>query len=221
MLGLTNGSTASLCRLLAETNQGERKRRRIRRRRTGKRGKKKLDTKEQRAALKVHISITRDNALESNGFGSLRSHRSLMEDQAIGHNSVKEEVRRSAKVFSVGQRMTIKCACLRYQVALSSCAPLTPPPPRSFETAITSQHTEGLGVGIQFHFFLTNDTLTVGKKKCWGPWTDFSVTKIKRVGLDKDRHFAFYFWTPMRALTNATPPPLRLCHDCFFSPEMS
>lgn len=59
------------------------------------------------------------------------------------------------------------------------------------------------------------------EKKCWGPWTDFSVIKIKCVGLDKDRHFTFYFWTPTRALTNATPPPLRLCHDCFCSPEMS
>lgn len=111
--------------------------------------------------------------------------------------------------------------CLRWQVTVLLCASHTHPPPCVFETAITSQHTEGLGVGIQFHFFFSDKWHPDSWKKCWGPWTDFSVTKIKRVGLDKDRHFTFYFWTPMRALTNATPPPLRLCHDCFFSPEMS
>ena len=41
------------------------------------------------------------------------------------------------------------------------------PPPCMFEAAVTSQHTEGLGVATQFHFFFfffsDNDTLTVGK----------------------------------------------------------
>lgn len=99
-----------------------------------------------------------------------------------------------------------------------TCAfpPLHTPAPCMFEAAVTSQHTEGLGVATQFHFFFFWQMTPWQLEKCWGPWTDFSVTKIKCVGVDKDRHFAFYFWTPMRALTNATPPPLRLCHDCFF-----
>lgn len=36
-----------------------------------------------------------------------------MEDEAIGHNSVKEEVRRSAKVLSAGQNDHEVCVCLR------------------------------------------------------------------------------------------------------------
>ena len=84
--------------------------------------------------------------------------------------------------------------------------------------------TEGLGVEIQFHFFfsLSDKRHPWQLEKCWGLWTDFSVTKIKCVDLDKDRHFKSYFWTPMRALTNATPPPL-LLYNCFFvlSSQMS
>lgn len=38
----------------------------------GEEGRKKLDSKEQGTALKVNVSIMRDNTLESNGFGSLK-----------------------------------------------------------------------------------------------------------------------------------------------------
>lgn len=59
--------------------------------------RKKLDTKEQRAALKVNISITRDNTLDSAGFPSLKSGGLWVQDEAAGRNSVREEARRAAK----------------------------------------------------------------------------------------------------------------------------
>lgn len=55
----------------------------------------------------------RDNALKSNGFGSLKSHRSLMVGEAIGRSGVKEEVRTSAKVLSAGRGDHEVCVCLR------------------------------------------------------------------------------------------------------------
>ena len=138
-----------------------------------------------------------------------------MEDEAIG-----QWRRQSQEIGQRGENDHEVCA-----LEVTGChvtrvrSPYTPPP-CMFEAAVTSQHTEGLGVATQFHFFFfffSDKWHPDSWKKCWGPWTDFSATKIKCVGVDKDRHFAFYFWTPMRALTNATPPPLRLCHDCFFS----
>lgn len=86
-----------------------------------------------------------------------------MEDEAIGHDGVKEEVRRSAGELSAGQNDHEGCVFEVTGRRVHVCVPHTPPP-CMFEAAITSQHTEGLGVEIQFHFFfLTNDTLTVGK----------------------------------------------------------
>lgn len=46
---------------------------------------------------------------ESYKFDSLESHCSSMEDEAIGHSSVKEEVRRPAKGLSAGQHDHVVC----------------------------------------------------------------------------------------------------------------
>lgn len=45
----------------------------------------------------------RDNTLSSNGLGSFKSCCSLMEDEAVGYHSIKEEVMGLAKVISAGQ----------------------------------------------------------------------------------------------------------------------
>lgn len=55
-----------------------------------------------------------------------------------------------------------------------------------------------------------------------GPLNRFLSHKNKMCWIRQRQTFTFYFWTPMRAVTNATPPPLRLCHDCgFFSSSSS
>lgn len=100
---------------------------------------------------------------------------------------------------------------LSEQVAASTCVPRTPP------TCIflTSQHTEGLGVEIQvFFFFLLTTPWQL--EYMLGPLNRFLSHKNKMCWIRQRQTFTFYFWTPMRAVTNATPPPLRLCHDCVF-----
>lgn len=145
----------------------------------------------------------------------------MTEDEAKCITPFKKEEIRRLSVLS-----TQHCVYLTWKVAVSTCpsdtnthlAFLKELKPHNIQKEWGWQYS----FTLFFCFFLTNDTLTVGKKNVGGPWTDFSVIKIKCVGLDKDRHLTFYFWTPMRA----TPPPLRLCHDCccwvfFPSLEMS
>lgn len=91
------------------------------------REEKKWDSKEQGAALEVNISIMRDNTGKSNGFSFLKSHRSVMEDEAIGLYSVREEVRRSAKVLSAGQNDRRVCVCEVTSRRVHVCVPLTQP----------------------------------------------------------------------------------------------
>lgn len=135
----------------------------------------------------------------------------------------KEEIRRSS-VLS-----TQHCVYLTWKVAVSTC-PSDTNTHLAFLKELKPHNIQkewGWEYSFTFFFFVFlffSDKWHPDswKKKCWGPWTDFSVIKIKCVGLDKDRHLTFYFWTPMRA----TPPPLRLCHDCccwvfFPSLEMS
>lgn len=191
----------------AETDRGgggsKRWRRRRRRRRTGRRGMQKLDTKEQRLPWR---------------FGSLKSHCSSMEDEAIGQSSVKEEVRRSAKGLSAGQHDHVVCVCV-FEVTgrhVHVCSLHAPTLRVSNSYNLTTYRRTGGGDSVSLFFFSDKWHPDSWKKKCWGPWTDFSVTKIKCVGLDKDRHLHSTFEPQWEHLTNATPPPLRLCHDCFF-----
>lgn len=114
-------------------------------------------------------------------------------------------------------------ACLGLHGSTTSTRVPHTPPPRMFQSAMPSQHTEGSGVGSQFHFFLffyhhfwqmTPWQLEV-KMLGLGGLNRFLSYRNKMCWIRQRQIFTFFFWTPIRALTNATPPPVRLWHDRF------
>lgn len=150
----------------------------------------------------------RDNAPTSTGFLKACSHWSRME----GWRGRHKKKRRSGILpkCSLHGRMTTSMQPKSLNGITS--------PPCLFVTATTPNIQKDWG--WEFTFFLTSDTLAVGKN-VGVPEQIFSVIKIKCVEQDS---YIFYFWTSVTA--NATPPPLRLCHNCFvffcfYSPEMS
>lgn len=96
--------------------------------------------------------------------------------------------------------------CLRWQVTVSMCASHTHPPPCVFETAITSQHTEGLGVGIQFHFFFWQMT-PWQLEKMLGSLNRFLSYKNKTCWIRQRQTFYILLLNPNESTDKCHPTP--------------